>query len=110
MNPTQLRRVVQNLIGNAIAHRSPDRAPAVVVSSEARPDGMVAVSVSDNGVGIPPPQQDLVFEMFKQLKPGEGTGIGLAIVARVVELYGGTIEVSSDGTTGSTFTFTAPGA
>jgi len=71
------------------------------------------VSVSDTGVGIAPAEQALVFEEFRQasgdyLRKAEGTGLGLALARRFVELHGGTIRVDSTPGVGSTFTFTLP--
>lgn len=107
----QLRRVLQNLIRNALIHHSRDRKPVVTVTSGNRGDGWVEVTVADNGPGIPAEQQDVVFEMFKQLRVNRGgTGIGLAIVKRIVDSYGGSIVIDSDGVSGSAFRFTVPAA
>jgi signal transduction histidine kinase len=106
-NPSLLSLVFQNLIGNAIKYRG-DAAPRIRVS--AKRDGADCVfSVEDNGIGIEPRHLDRVFRMFQRLhtrKEYAGTGIGLAIVKRVVELQGGTIWVESVLGKGSTFFFT----
>jgi signal transduction histidine kinase len=75
-------------------------------------DRIVEVSVTDTGVGIAPEDQQAVFEEFRQVgtadKKVEGTGLGLALSRRFVELHGGRIWVKSQVGQGSTFTFTLP--
>jgi signal transduction histidine kinase len=75
-------------------------------------DGLVEVSVSDTGVGIAPEDQEAVFEEFRQVgtaeKKVEGTGLGLTLCRKFVELHGGKIWVKSELGAGSTFTFTIP--
>ncbi len=75
-------------------------------------DRPVEVSVSDTGVGIAPEDQDAVFEEFRQVggaeKKAEGTGLGLTLCRKFVELHGGRIWVKSQVGAGSTFTFTLP--
>ena len=75
-------------------------------------DGFVEVSVSDTGVGIAPGDQEAVFEEFRQVgtaaKKIEGTGLGLTLCRKFVELHGGRIWVKSQLDQGSTFTFTIP--
>jgi len=83
------------------------------IAVRARPvDGSVEVSVSDTGVGIAPEDQEAIFEEFRQVgtaaKKVEGTGLGLALSRKFVELHGGRIEVQSQLGVGSTFTFTIP--
>jgi signal transduction histidine kinase len=73
----------------------------------------VEIAVIDTGVGIAPDQQALVFEEFRQaagdhLRKSEGTGLGLALAKRFVELHGGTIRVDSAPGRGSTFAFVLP--
>ena len=74
--------------------------------------GSVEVSVSDTGVGIAPEDQEAVFEEFRQVgtaaKKVEGTGLGLALSRKFIELHGGRIWVKSQVGVGSTFTFTIP--
>lgn len=106
--PTQVRQILQNLIGNAIAHAAGSERLMIRTTSRPIAGGMIEVSVADNGIGIPKKDQERVFEMFKQLKPGVGSGMGLAIAARIADLEGGTIRVESDGEKGSTFIFTLP--
>ena len=75
-------------------------------------EGLVEVSVADTGVGIAPEDQEAVFEEFRQVgtadKKVEGTGLGLALSRKFVELHGGRIWVKSQVGEGSTFTFTLP--
>ena len=78
-----------------------------------RSNGIVEIAVADNGMGIKPEDQQLVFEEFRQagrdhLKKAEGTGLGLALTKRFVEMHEGTITLKSEVGKGSTFTFTLP--
>lgn len=108
-DPGHLRQLLQNIIQNSITHRNPERTPVITTSSRLTRDGMVEISVADNGAGIPAQHQRRVFDMFKQLSAGnEGTGIGLAIVSRIIDIHGGAIWIDSDGKSGTTFTFTLP--
>ena len=74
--------------------------------------GFVEISVSDTGVGIAPEDQEAVFEEFRQVgtaeKKAEGTGLGLTLCRKFIELHGGRIWVKSQVGDGSTFTFTVP--
>jgi signal transduction histidine kinase len=105
----KIRQVVLNLLSNAIKF-TPDggRIDVRAVSS----GGVVEVSVSDTGVGIAPEDQAVIFEEFRQVgtaaKKVEGTGLGLALSRKFVELHGGRIWVESQAGVGSTFTFTIP--
>ena len=82
-----------------------------VTLSAARIDDAVQISVHDTGIGIRSDDQDRIFEEFQQAGPGkavEGTGLGLALAKRFVEMHGGRIRVDSAVGIGSTFTFTLP--
>ena len=75
--------------------------------------GMVEISVADTGIGIAPEDQAAVFEEFRQVgtdyaRKREGTGLGLALARRLVELHGGALTLQSELGKGSTFTFTIP--
>ena len=85
------------------------RAPRIVVGSRAA-DGAVVCSVQDNGIGIDPNYHEKVFGLFERLDATtEGTGIGLALAKRIVEIHGGQIWVESEGPGhGTTFVFTLP--
>lgn len=101
--------ILQNLIDNAVKFSACRLRPRVSVGSKIQ-GGETVVFVADNGVGIPPQDQDRIFGLFEKLNPeDEGTGIGLASVQRAVEAHGGRIWVESAGTDrGCTFCFTIP--
>jgi signal transduction histidine kinase len=105
----RLLEVLQNLIENAVKFRSGQGEPVVEVGSRGGPDGPI-VFVRDNGVGIDPRYHDRVFGLFERLDPRvEGTGVGLALVKRIVEVHGGRVWVESEGAgKGSAFCFTLP--
>jgi GAF domain-containing protein len=105
----KLRQVLLNLLSNAIKF-TPEGGR---INIGAKPvDGSIEVSVSDTGVGIAPEDQEAVFEEFRQVGPAdkkiEGTGLGLALSRKFIELHGGKIWVKSEVGVGSTFTFTIP--
>ena len=105
----RIRQVVFNLLSNAVKFAP---AGSTVDVASARVDGVVRVSVRDSGPGIAPEDQALIFEEFQQAAAGkeqrEGTGLGLALSRRLVELHGGHIWVDSEVGKGSTFVFTLP--
>jgi signal transduction histidine kinase len=108
----QLEQVLQNLLANAIKF-SGSTPPRVRISSR-RADGQEwELAVVDNGIGIDPAQAERVFEMFQRLHAGErydGTGVGLAIVKRIVEGHGGRVWVEPAPGGGSAFRLTLPAA
>ncbi|MBI9115480.1 HAMP domain-containing protein [Sanguibacter sp. YZGR15] len=90
-----LVQLFQNLVGNAIKFRDPDRDPEVVVGA-ARYDGGWELWCRDNGIGVDPQYAERVFVIFQRLHPKdvyEGTGIGLALCKKIVEFHGGTIGI-----------------
>jgi signal transduction histidine kinase len=105
----KIRQVVLNLLSNAIKF-TPEGGRIEVAALPK--DGAVEVSVSDTGIGIAPTDQEAVFEEFRQVgtaeKKAEGTGLGLTLCRKFVELHGGSISVTSQLGVGSTFTFTLP--
>jgi PAS domain S-box-containing protein len=110
LHGAHFQQLFQNLIGNAIKYRNPERSPVVHVSAE-RQQGFWVFSVADNGIGIPPEYKDRIFGLFKRLHSGDeysGTGIGLAVCQRIVERRGGRIWVESEPGRGATFRFTLP--
>jgi light-regulated signal transduction histidine kinase (bacteriophytochrome) len=111
-DPVQLRQVFSNLISNAIKFGKPGVPPEIRIFAK-KQDGMVQFSVRDNGIGIEPQYYDRIFVIFQRLHgmdTYEGTGIGLAIVKRIIERHGGRIWVESEPGKGSTFHFTVPAA
>jgi signal transduction histidine kinase len=105
----RIRQVLFNLLSNAV--KFTPQGGTVDVSS-ARLDGEVHVSVTDTGPGIAPEDQERIFEEFQQTDvgeaQGEGTGLGLALSKKLIELHGGRIWVTSEPGKGATFTFTLP--
>ncbi len=105
----RVRQVVFNLLSNAVKF-TPEGGEITVATAHA--DGAVQVSVADTGPGIAPEDQERIFEEFQQTDIGtqqrEGTGLGLALSKRLVELHGGRIWVESEPGKGSRFVFTLP--
>jgi PAS domain S-box-containing protein len=110
MDRTHAQQLFQNLIGNAIKYRSPERPPVIHITAE-RLDENWVFSITDNGIGIDPQYKERIFGLFKRLHSNDqyaGTGIGLAICQRIVDRYHGRIWVESTPGQGSTFRFTLP--
>ena len=106
----QFRRLMQNLVGNAIKYRHPDRPPEIVIDAQPHQDGWHYM-VADNGIGMESQYFERVFKMFQRLhtrEQYEGTGIGLAICQKIVERHGGQIWVESIPGEGTTIHFTLP--
>jgi signal transduction histidine kinase/DNA-binding response OmpR family regulator len=108
----KVKQVVFNLLSNAVKF-TPDGGQVDV--STRIVDGVLTLAVRDTGIGIAPEEQALVFEEFRQVgvassQKHEGTGLGLALCKRFVELHGGRIWVESEPGVGSTFSFTLPSA
>jgi signal transduction histidine kinase len=106
----KLKQILLNLLSNAVKF-TPEGGKIKVVAR--RVDDMVEIAVSDMGIGIALKDQATVFEEFKQVgsdytRKAEGTGLGLALTRKLVELHGGTIRLESEPGKGSTFTFTLP--
>lgn len=105
----RLQQILYNLVGNAIKFTYVGE-----ITLDAQQTGnMLAVSVTDTGIGIAPEKQARIFEAFEQADGSVarvygGTGLGLSVTRRLVELHGGTIEVQSELGKGSRFTFTLP--
>ena len=106
-DPQRLREVIQNLVENALKFSPPDRPPEIEIGCKTLGDQTVYF-VRDQGRGIEPRFQESIFGLFNQLDPRtEGTGIGLALVRRIVEFHGGRVWVESAGAgQGATFCFT----
>jgi signal transduction histidine kinase len=106
----KVRQVVLNLLSNAVKF-TPEG--GTITLHGARADGAVQISVSDTGIGIAHDEQEAIFEEFRQVgsdqaRKSEGTGLGLALARKFVELHGGRIWVASEPGKGSTFSFTIP--
>jgi PAS domain S-box-containing protein len=108
----QLAQVFQNLLGNALKYRRPDVPPEIRITAE-RAGAFWRFAVQDNGIGIEAEYFDRIFVIFQRLhtrEEYEGTGIGLAVVRKIVERHGGRVGVESIPGEGSTFSFTLPAA
>jgi signal transduction histidine kinase len=105
----KVKQVLLNLLSNAVKF-TPEGGRIDMRAVLA--DGTVEISVTDTGIGIAPEDQETVFEEFRQVghseRKAEGTGLGLALCRKFVELHGGRIWVKSQIGQGSTFTFTLP--
>jgi signal transduction histidine kinase len=103
-DPVRLRQALDNLIANALAYGGADVRLRVT-----RAEGMVRVSVSDDGPGIPPGEEARIFEPGVRLgHETQGSGIGLALTRAIVEAHGGAISVESPSGAGATFTIAVP--
>ena len=104
-DPSRLRQVLDNLISNAVRHGS----ASDVVLVRAEVDGMLRISVSDHGEGIPLEQQERIFDVGVRLdSTSPGTGLGLALARAIAEGHGGSLTVASTPGEGTTFTLALP--
>ena len=109
-DPLRLHQIIENLVGNAIKYNHDG---GWVRVESRRTDDAVAITVSDGGPGLTPEDRACLFEPFGRggaSGRAEGTGLGLVVVRRLVELHGGAITVSSESGTGSDFRVTFPSA
>ena len=108
---TRLEEIWQNLIENAVKYMGAQPAPLIEIGF-AMEQGVPVFYVRDNGIGIDPRYHEKIFDLFDQLDARtEGTGVGLALVKRIVEMYGGRVWVESKGAGhGCCFKFTLPEA
>jgi signal transduction histidine kinase len=114
-DPTQMRQLLQNLIGNGLKFHQPDVPPTVEVEAhDGSVDGFVKqvqITVRDNGIGFEERYLDRIFQPFQRLHGRgeyEGSGIGLAICRKIVERHGGSITAESRPGQGSTFVVSLP--
>ncbi len=104
----QLYSVLLNLVANALKYTRPDVPPAVDIAAE-RHGRAWRISVRDNGIGIAPGDRERVFELFNRVEAsGDGSGIGLATVKRIIEAHGGAIGISSPDGPGTEVWFELP--
>ena len=107
----RLIEVLQNLIDNAAKYMGDQTHPSIEVGQNGKDveHGMPILFVRDNGIGIAPEYHDQVFGLFNKLDAtSEGTGVGLALVKRIIEFHGGRIWIESELGQGTTFYFTLP--
>jgi signal transduction histidine kinase len=105
----RLIEVLQNLLDNAAKFMGAETAPLIEIGQAGEEDGNPIFFVKDNGIGISREHHEKVFGLFNKLEAKtEGTGIGLALVKRIVEIHGGRIWVKSEQGKGSTFLFILP--
>lgn len=105
--PPDIVQLLQNLIGNAIKY-SGGKTPEITVTAEPAHPGLM-ISVSDNGIGVPPEYREKIFEPFKRLQRGSeqpGTGLGLATCAKIAKRHEGVIWCDPQTETGTTIRFT----
>jgi signal transduction histidine kinase len=106
----KIKQILLNLLSNAVKF-TPEGGRISIIANKT--DNGAEISVSDTGIGIPAAEQPTIFEEFRQVGGNyahkkEGTGLGLTLAKKFVELHGGTIWVDSEVGKGSTFTFTLP--
>ncbi|MFT3893332.1 MAG: ATP-binding protein [Anaerolineales bacterium] len=106
----RLVEVLQNLLSNAIKFMGDQPLPRILVGlREYTPDGKAVLFIKDNGIGIEPQYHERIFGLFNRLDPSiTGTGIGLTLVRRIIEVHGGRIWVESEPGHGATFLFDLP--
>jgi signal transduction histidine kinase len=107
----KVKQILLNLLTNAVKFTPEGGRVGVTVTAA---DGAITIAVSDTGIGIAPEDQAAIFEEFRQVgredaRKQEGTGLGLTLAKKFVELHGGRIGAESHVGQGSTFTFTLPG-
>jgi PAS domain S-box-containing protein len=115
LDDTRLRQVLNNFIGNAVKFSTPELGSNgnVYVRADLKDEGLLQITVADNGIGIAPKQLDSIFDAFHQAEKSTtrrfgGTGLGLAISKKLIDLMGGMIKVDSKVGKGSTFTLLLP--
>jgi len=106
----KVKQILLNLLSNAVKF-TPEGGRVSLTATAA--DGVITIAVRDTGIGIAPEDQAAIFEEFRQVgrddaRKQEGTGLGLTLAKKFVELHGGRIGVQSQVGQGSTFTFTLP--
>ena len=109
VHPVAMQRIFQNLISNAVKYRQLDKPLRIEISGE-RVGFTSLIRVADNGIGISPEHRDAVFDLFNRVSndDGGGSGVGLALVKKLVEEHRGTVSVESEEGVGSTFVVSLP--
>ncbi len=117
-DPTQMRQLLQNLIGNALKFRKTDVNPIIKISGEVFENPLdpefephVVMTIEDNGIGFDNRYREQIFTIFQRLHSRneyEGTGIGLATVRKIIERHGGTIAADGETGVGAKFTVKLP--
>lgn len=108
--PSYVTRTIQNIVGNALKYKHPNRNPKIHVSAQEEDDEWV-ISITDNGIGMKSEYLDQIFVLFKRLHNNDeyqGTGIGLSICEKMINRLGGKLWVTSTENEGSEFYFTIP--
>lgn len=112
VDPQQVIRLFQNLIGNALKFQPPGEPPHIRIYSHALDPAQVAIVIEDNGIGVPEEAVERIFQPFQRAvgrSQYEGSGMGLAICRKIVERHGGRISVRNLPSRGAAFQFTLPG-
>ena len=106
----RILEVVVNLVENAIKFSADKDVPEIIIGQQGQGEDQCVLYIKDNGIGLEPDYTQRVFELFKKLDPhSKGTGVGLALVKRIIEYHQGEVWVESDGVDkGCTFYFTLP--
>lgn len=105
----RLIEVIQNLVENAAKYSNAKARPRIEIGSLQEPEKLPVFFVQDNGIGIAPQYHENIFGLFNKLDArADGTGIGLTLVKRIIEVHGGRIWVESEAGKGATFYFTLP--
>ncbi len=108
-DPEALHRAILNVVTNGLDACEGREDGAVHVSTEYAPaDGLLRITVGDNGSGIPPDEQEKIFNIFVSTKGGRGTGLGLPVSQKIVKEHGGQIRLESEPGRGSRFVFEIP--
>ena len=105
----RLTEVLQNLIDNAAKYMGDQPSPCIKIGQHGEEEGKPIFYINDNGMGIAPEHHDRIFGLFNKLDPNsDGTGIGLTLVKKIIEVHRGRIWVESEAGRGCTFYFTLP--